>query len=105
MGVEVSKPSGVQRIKADIISLLEECRKSGMSVKEFAKSKGIHEATYYNWRNKYGSNQRKQKVRPGFTTIKINPSSSVQAAGLFAEVRGIKIYQSVSAVYLIELLG
>ena len=101
--VEV-KLSGVQRSKEEIISLLEECRKSKISVKEFAKAKGIHEATYYNWRNKYGGKQRKQKVQAGFTAIKINPSPSVYAAALFAEVKGIKIYQPVSAVYLKELL-
>jgi Transposase len=103
MEVAVAKPSGAQRSKEEIISLLEECRKSKMSVKEFVKTKGIHEATYYNWRNKYGGKARKE--RSGFAAIKINPSPAIHAATMFAEVRGIKIYQSVPAAYLKELLG
>jgi hypothetical protein len=102
MEVEVAKPSGVQRSKEEIISILEECRKSGMNVKEFVKTKGIHEATYYNWRNKYGSKARKE--RTGFARIKLNPSPPIQAATLFAEVGGIKIYHYVPASYLKDLI-
>lgn len=105
MELDVAKPSGVQRSKEEIISLLEDCRKNKISVKEFAKVNGIHEATYYNWRNKYGSKQRKQKVLSGFATLKINPSTAGHAAVLFAEVKGIKIYQPVVASYLKELPG
>jgi Transposase len=105
MEVVETKPPGVQRSKEEIISLLEECRKSKISVKEFARAKGIHEATYYNWRNKYGGKQRKQKVLSGFATLKINSSTAGHAVVLFAEVKGIKIYQPVSAAYLKELLG
>ena len=72
---------------------LEECRKSGKSVKEFAKSKGIHEATYYNWRNKYVGKQGKEK-RAGFAKLKINPTQATHTSVLFAEVKGIKIYQT-----------
>jgi len=61
MEVEVVKPSGAQRSKEEIISILEECRKSKLKVKEFVKTKGIHEATYYKWRNKYASKKKKRK--------------------------------------------
>jgi hypothetical protein len=100
----VSTHLGVRRSKEEIISLLEECRKSKVSVKEFAKLKGIHEATYYNWRNKYGSKRVNPKAFVGFAPLKINPSPAVHSAALFAEVKGIKIYQPVSASYLKELL-
>jgi hypothetical protein len=103
MEMDVAKRTGVQRSKEEIVALLEECRKSKMSVKEFVKNKGIHEATYYNWRNKYGGKARKE--RSGFARIKINPSPVVQAASLFAEVGGIKIYHYVPASYLKELIG
>ena len=102
MEVDVAKPSGVQRSKEEIISLLEECRKSGKSVKEFAKTNGIHEATYYNWRNKYVG-KRKEK-RAGFAKLKINPTQATHTSVLFAKVKGIRIYQTVSASYLKELL-
>jgi|SRR6185312_2264294 len=104
MEVEVAKPKGIQRRKEEIISILEECSKSKLSVKEFVKTKGIHEATYYNWRNKYGGKQRKEKGRPGFAKIKISPSPATHAATLFAEVGGIKIYHYVPSSYLKELI-
>jgi hypothetical protein len=103
MEVEVAKPSNVQRSKAEIISILEECRKSKLKVKEFVKTKGIHEATYYNWRNKYGV--KPVKERSGFARIKLSPALPVASAGLFAEVSGIKIYHYVPASYLKELVG
>ena len=102
MEVVISKARGVQRSKEEIINILEECRKSKMSVKEFVKTKGIHEATYYNWRNKYG--KKTLKERTGFARIKINPSPAIPAATLFAEVGGIKIYHYVPASYLKELI-
>jgi len=48
METEVAKLSGVRRSKAEIMSILQECSKSKLNVKEFVKTKGIHEATYYN---------------------------------------------------------
>ena len=102
MEVEVAKPKGIQRRKEEIISILEECSKSKLSVKEFVKTKGIHEATYYNWRNKYGGKARKE--RSGFASIKISPSPATHAATLFAEVGGIKIYHYVPSSYLKELI-
>jgi hypothetical protein len=82
MEVEVAKRSGVQRSQEEIISILEECKKSKLNVKEFVKTKGIHEATYYNWRNKYGGKKGKRKM--GKRSIPIlpprNPSISWMAA-------------------------
>lgn len=103
MELGVAKPSGVQRSKEEIISILEECRKSKLKVKEFVKTKGIHEATYYNWRNKYGS--KPVKERSGFARIKIGPTPATHTGTLFAEVRGIKIYHYVPSSYLKELIG
>ena len=105
MEVELAKRPGVQRSKEEIISILEECKKSKLKVKEFVKTKGIHEATYYNWRNKYGGKKRKQKEGSGFTTLKINPSPLTFTGNLFAEVGGIKIYHYVPSSYLKELIG
>ncbi len=102
MEVEVANPSGIRRSKEEIISILEECKKSKLNVKEFVKTKGIHEATYYNWRNRYGSKTRKE--RTGFATMKINPSPASLTATLFAEVGAIKIYHYVPSSYLKELI-
>ena len=99
----IAKPSGIRRSKEEIIAILEECRMNKLKVREFVKTKGIHEATYYNWRNKYGSKRVKEKG-PGFATLKINPSTVNYSANLFAEVGGIKLYHYVPASYLKELI-
>jgi hypothetical protein len=68
MEVEVAKPSGVQRSKEEIISILEECRKSKLNVKEFVKTKGtmrrrITTGEISMVANK-GNKNRKQVLRP-----------------------------------------
>jgi hypothetical protein len=71
-------------------------------MKDFVKTKGIHEATYYNWRNKYAGKVLKE--RTGFARIRINTSPVIQVSTLFAEVGAIKIYRYVPASYLKELI-
>ena len=41
----LAKPSSVQRTKEEIISILEECRKGKLNIREFMNTKGIHEVT------------------------------------------------------------
>ena len=50
------------------------------------------------------SKKGKEK-RPGFATLKINPSPVTYTGNLFAEVGGIKIYHYVPSSYLKELIG
>ena len=105
MELDVAKQPGKQRTKEEIISLVEEYRKTKMSAKDFALSKGVRKATVYYWRKKYGSKSHTQNTKGGFTTLKINPSAATHAASLFAEVGAIKIYHYVPASYLKELNG
>ena len=105
MEADVAKLAVKQRTKEEIISLVEEYRKTKMSAKDFALSKGVRKATVYYWRKKYGSKPHTQNLKGGFATMKINPSPAVQASALFAEAGGIKIYHYVPASYLKELNG
>ena len=105
MEMDVAKQPGKQRTKEEIISLVEEYRKTKMSAKDFALSKGVRKATVYYWRKKYGSKPRIQNPNSGFATLKINPSALTHASHLFAEVGAIKIYHYVPASYLKELNG
>jgi len=75
MEVVVSKSAAVKvmRSKEEIFSLLKECSKSKMSVKEFVKANGIHEATFYHWRNKYRNKPGAQKERCGSTSCADQP--------------------------------
>ena len=38
-----------------IVGILRGHEASGLSVKEFCRSKGIHETTFYNWKKRYGT--------------------------------------------------
>jgi hypothetical protein len=84
-----------------ILKLLEECVKSNLSVKGFCEANNIAQASFHNWKKKYGKRTIKQT---GFTSLQITPAVVVQSA-LFAEVNNVKIYQPVAAAYLKELLS
>ncbi|MBC7889060.1 MAG: transposase [Ferruginibacter sp.] len=44
-----------RRSEKQIRVLLKHQQKQNMSVTAFSKSHNIHKATFYNWRNKYGT--------------------------------------------------
>lgn len=90
------------RSREEILRLLDKLERSeGVTVKEFCRMHDISEATYYNWRIRYRSKSTKEQKSAGF--IEIIPSAASAApvsAAIFAEVRGIRLYQRVSADYL-----
>ncbi len=89
-----------------ILNILSEYRKSNLSIKAFCIENNIAAATFHTWKKKYSS---KHKGKPdqgrGFTALQITPSVPDMEPVLFAEVKGIKIYQPVTAVYLKALLA
>ena len=91
------------RTEEQIFGLLEEYEASGYTVKEFCEVSDLNEATFYSWLRKY--RLRVEEEPKGFAPIEV-VSSVVPAreGGLFAEVRGIRIYKEVSAEYLKTLL-
>ena len=97
----VAKQTRVIRREPEILHLLDEFAKSNISVKDFCKTNGISAATFYNWRNRYGTKAEERSTEPGFATLQITATTS--EAVLFAEVKGIRIYQPVPASYLKEL--
>jgi len=63
----------------------------------------ISNATFHKWQNKY-RNKTVEGIGPtGFAHLQISSSSANTDASLFAEVKGIRIYQPVAASYLKEL--
>jgi hypothetical protein len=88
----------VFRSKSMILELLEEQRKSGLSIQAFCNRHGIASASFHNWKKKFSAVDLSSTV-PGFTPLQIRAAS----ASLFAEVNGIRLYQPVSAGYLKEL--
>jgi hypothetical protein len=98
----MNKSPRQRRSQEAIRNLLNEFENAGVSVNEFCNTHRISRAAFYKWQSRHKS--KKQGNRPaGFANLHIIPSTSPMHA-LFAEVKGIKIYQPVSAAYLNELL-
>ncbi len=100
-----SKQVRIFRSKEKILTILDEYKKSKLSVKAFCDLNQIANATFHNWMKKYGGHKSRQDKQPGFTALQIKPSVQAMEPSLFAEVNGIKIYQRVEADYLKALLS
>lgn len=98
MESKVGKKTKVFRGKQQIEQLLAEQAQSGQSARAFCAAHNIAVGTFYHWRERYGKSGAREKA--GFATVEIVRSKD---NGLFAEVGGIKIYQTVTAAYLKEL--
>lgn len=98
----INNPRRRRRSNGEILILLNEFEKAGVSVKEFCILHGISKAAFHKWQSRYKT-KRQQKYKPGgFAELHITPSTATEV--LFAEVKGIRIYQPVTAFYLKELL-
>ena len=84
--------------------LLDEFAKAGIGVQEFCDRHTIGKSTFHKWQNRYRNNVNQQKAHAAFADIHILAPAE-HTATLFAEVNGIKIYRTVSAAYLKELLA
>ena len=74
------------------------------SVKEFCRRHGINESSFRKWQSRYGNNTETQVKAAGFAQLQISSAPVNTPTKLFAEVKGIKIYQPVAASYLKDLL-
>ena len=97
-----SKPSRSRRSIRQIHDLLRVFDEGNINATEFCKLHNISKGTFYKWQSRYKRNKEKKMNKPGFAEVKIISSSP--GSVLFAEVRGIRIYQQVSAAFLKELL-
>lgn len=94
------KASGGRRSRQEFTALLKEFERSkGVTVKAFCALHTIGEGAFYSFRKRYYQKNAKPDKPVGF--IHIKPTDGNGRPGvLFAEVRGIKLYQPVSADYL-----
>lgn len=100
------KQTSGKRTREQILKLLAEYEKShGLTIKQFCNQQGISEAAFYSFRSRYRSPKSSAKnKRVGFITIS-DPLAKESGDTLFAEVKGIKIYQAVPASYLKALVS
>jgi hypothetical protein len=99
--IQISSRS--RRSKQQIEDLLNEFERSKTTVKDFCRRHSINTGNFHKWRSRYKSLPVGKKNVSGFAAINVVDSTSV-LPGLFAEVKGIKIFQPVSASFLKELL-
>lgn len=87
------------RSHSQILDLLREHLQSRLSVSAFCRDRMLAEGSFHNWKKRYGNEVSAAENSNGFARVQVESPVS----GLFAEVKGIKIYQPVSAGYLKEL--
>jgi len=100
--MEELQPKRSRRTSAEIKHLLEDFKRSGSNANQYCKTMGIAEGLFNKWRSRYG--EKAPPKQNGFVNLQ-TPSTAGCEPGLFAEVKGIRIYQTVSAQFLKELLA
>ena len=98
------KQSRFRRSESEIRVILKEQESSNVSVKELCEIYDIHEATYYNWRNRYGT-----KVEKTGKFIEMEIGEIAREPSLFAEIElpgkfVIRLFQKVDPSYFKALL-
>lgn len=100
--MEQEQTRRTRRTAAEIRNLLESFSQSGMASKDFCMLHNISEVLFSKWRSRYANpSNRKDNNFVLVQGTSALPNSSL----LFAEVKGIKIYQAVTASYLKELIA
>ena len=98
-----SQTKGTQH---QMFSMIEEQQTGKMTVKEFCERNDISEARFYYWRKKYMDITKPGNELPfgGFSLLHVDEESKNDTV-LFAEYKGMKLYQRVPVSYLKELMS
>ncbi len=106
--ITAKRKSPARRTSKQIVKLLKDyASREDMTIVEFCKLNNVKKSNFYNWQKRYGIKEPKPGKANGFVPIQLTPSSSLPESGpsLFAEVKGIRLYQVVSSEYLKALLS
>lgn len=98
----ITAKTRTRRTQQQIVDLLAEFDKAGCTVKDFCQSKGISQGNFHKWKSRRKETSLQKIKTSGFAKVVVR---SLSADNLFAEVKGVRIYQPVSAAYLKELLA
>lgn len=90
-----------RRTREQVESLLAEFSKSGLRVKEFCSLHQLSVTTFHKWQARHRKKAAPKDSEPAFARVQI---AAWSPGALFAEVKGIRLYQPVEAAYLKELL-
>jgi hypothetical protein len=78
---------------------------SGMIVSEYCTANQISEGSFYYWLKKIKNTAPAPLTTPAILPVKIMEAPHSHASNIFAEVRGITLFQPVPAEYLLALLN
>lgn len=93
-------------LKVDMVFHVRQQPGSGMIISEYCRAHQISEGSFYYWLKKTNNTSPVPSSPPAILPVKIVASSNEPVnSNLFAEVRGIAIYQPVPAEYLLTLLN
>lgn len=91
-----------RRTSQEIQLILQQYRESGATAASFCQQHGLNEGTLHTWRKRYRVAVESAKPTGSFVKVQVNDT---MLPALFAEVRGIRLYQPVSPAFLISLLS
>ena len=98
-------PRAPRRSKDQLLALLAEYDKTtGMTIKDFCKLHKVTGGSFYTARKRQRAAAALKKQSSGFIAIK-RPAPDQTVATLFAEVKGIRLYQHVPVDYLKALIS
>lgn len=94
------------RTKEDMFELITKHDKGTITVKEFCQLHGLTQGIFYYWQKKYHTESSESVGQSGFVQLQVEDTQHAGThQGLFAEIRGIRLFQAVPASYLKELLS
>ena len=90
-----------RRTRNEIAELLAKFNASRLTATKFCELHQLHKPTFQKWVSRSKTRAEKIDQAGGFAPIEVK---AVPGPALFAEVKGIRIYQPVAASYLKELI-
>lgn len=99
---KVQKRSSIGYSSQMITALVSEYEKGNRTIKEYCSDKGIKRTTFYYWLSKQ-KNNKQSKPGPAFVPVTIK--EGVLEEKVFAEYKGLRLYQPVSVEFLKALIG
>lgn len=92
-------------VKIDMATHVQQQPRSGMIISEYCRANKISEGSFYYWLKKVKDAASAPLTAPTVVPLKIIEPPHEPVSNIFAEVRGITLFQPVSAEYLLTLLN
>lgn len=95
-----TRPVIRRRSSQEINEIISEYEASGFSVEEYSEYKGLNSDTLQSWLHRH---RNKENTAPSFVAVTLKDEPVDQE--IFAEYRGFKFYQTLSAEFVKTVIG